>query len=597
MPLFIGSYETTEIGRKTKTAGFSCDRLASRPEEAGAGEFTDESQIHPKLDINSHYRLQMPRKSLPRTPLFMQPPTPPDASNGNSEQSKPSSVDDTQHESEGDILPQQICETQNKPSQAAPPDNLAAGSELLNDDLVQMKALQEPQITQQIGDEPLPAKRSDLTEAEDDVFIQNEPPQVYESVTVVQPTRAEAPVVTTTEPPKVHGTSKELIETQPEALEAPSLEQPLRQTTLPNCSDEVPSVEPSDLMKPDEEILVKTEPPLVYESVTSVQSRDQKTENVTVVEPPQVHEPTSERAKTQPETPEFPTLEQPPHPDSLCQYADEVPSEELTDLKKSDEVLVQAEQPPYPDSPCQRAGEVPPEKLIDLKKSDDEVLVQTEVALNQDAAKITSKVDENTESPQETNKEVCEAGPQQMKSKNFEVTQEASLTAGTLESDSLCAIHEEPSSDIQVNPKPTNIARLEPVSPLDEIRKLKQDFQNIKNVTSVLQNLLSSIADKDADSRTAEDIKKIHDLAESLPQMKTQLEANIEQYKTYVEQKKAMNEKPAFTVENMLNELTEALNDLQNVQKDYMEFNQHVNPTAPSRKKSWNLFGRRQDRV
>ncbi|BHF75951.1 hypothetical protein SprV_0501904900 [Sparganum proliferum] len=510
MPLFIGSYETAEIGRKTKNAGFSCDRLASRTEEAGVGESAERSQIHPKLDINSHYTLQMPRKSLPRTPLSMQPPNLPDASNGIPEQSRFSSVDDTQHKSEEDILSQQSCETQNKPSQAAPPDNLAPGSEVPNDDLVQMKASQGPQTAHQIGDESLPAKRSDLTEAEDDVFIQKEPPQVYESVTVVQPTWSEAPVVTTTEPPQMRGPSKELTETQPEALEAPSKEQPLQPSSLTKRSDEVSSVEPSDLRKSDDDILVQTEPPLVYESVTSVQATDQKTEKVAVSEPPQVHEPAREPVETQPETPEASSLEG---------------------------------------------------------------------------------------SPQETNEEACESAPQQTKSKNFEVTQDASLTAGTLESDSLRATHEKPSSDIQVNSKPTNVARLEPVSPLDEIRKLRQDFQNIKNATSDLQHLLSSIANKGADSRTADNIKKVHDLAESLPQMKTQLEANIEQYKSYVEQKKALNEKPAFTVENMLNELTEALNDLENVQKDYMEFNQNVDTTAPTRKKSWNLFGRRQDRV
>ncbi|VDN12522.1 unnamed protein product [Dibothriocephalus latus] len=55
-----------------------------------------------------------------------------------------------------------------------------------------------------------------------------------------------------------------------------------------------------------------------------------------------------------------------------------------------------------------------------------------------------------------------------------------------------------------------------------------------------------------------------------MPQMQSQLEANVQHYRTYVEQKKAANEKPAFTVENMLRELAEALDDLQFVQREYL---------------------------
>uniref|UniRef100_A0A0X3NVW8 Syntaxin N-terminal domain-containing protein n=1 Tax=Schistocephalus solidus TaxID=70667 RepID=A0A0X3NVW8_SCHSO len=313
--------------------------------------------------------------------------------------------------------------------------------------------------------------------------------------------------------------------------------------------DTAPSDERTYLRNADDEILVQKEPPLVYEAMTSVQSIKQKTEEAVVAEPPLICE--TERAVQ-----------------STGKEAEE-------------------------SSNAKPADPVPPEENTNLGKSEDDILVQKEVVLNQATAESTLDVTETTNiqpSPAEKKEEPSEAGPGQPVSETLEGTQDASLTAGAGTPDALHVIDEVPPSDS----KSTGAALRHQASPIEEIRKLKNDFQNIKNVTCVLQRLLSSVTEKDPATGMADDLEKIHDLAKALPHMQTQLEASIEQYRSYIEQKKAANEQPAFTVEHMLKEFTDALNELQKVQNDYVELTQKEDPIAQPAKKP---FKHRQDRV
>uniref|UniRef100_A0A0X3PIL6 Syntaxin N-terminal domain-containing protein n=1 Tax=Schistocephalus solidus TaxID=70667 RepID=A0A0X3PIL6_SCHSO len=270
-----------------------------------------------------------------------------------------------------------------------------------------------------------------------------------------------------------------------------------------------------------------------------------------------------------------------------AQSRDTAPSDERTYLRNADdEILVQKEPPLVYEAEsikqkteeaviAEPADPVPPEENTNLGKSEDHVLVQKE----------------NIQpSPAEKKEEPSEAGPGQPVSETLEGTQDASLTAGAGTPDALHVIDEVPPSDS----KSTGAALRHQASPIEEIRKLKNDFQNIKNVTCVLQRLLSSVTEKDPATGMADDLEKIHDLAKALPHMQTQLEASIEQYRSYIEQKKAANEQPAFTVEHMLKEFTDALNELQKVQNDYVELTQKEDPIAQPAKKP---FKHRQDRV